>query len=249
MTGPHRKLYQQVAEALAARIAAGTPGVGERLPGERDLAEEFKVSRPTIREAMIALEMRGLVEARHKSGIYVMQAAVPDRQFGDLDVGAFELIEARLAIEGEAAALAATAIDDDGLARLDALLQAMGDQTEQPDKVDVDRSFHLLIAEATGNSVIRNMVESLWDLRERSPLCMHMFAAARRHHVAPRVDEHRAIVDALAAHDSKGARAAMRAHLSRVVDDLLEATRLELIQRAEADVDARRVLVVRRAWA
>lgn len=248
MLGTHRKLYQQVAEALAARIAAGQHAVGDRLPGERDLAEEFKVSRPTIREAMIALEMRGLVEARHKSGIYVTQASA-SRQFADLDVGAFELVEARLAIEGEAAALAATAIDDEALARLNDLLRAMANETEQPEKVDVDRDFHLPIAGATGNSVIRSIVETLWDLRESSPLCVHMFAAARRNGVAPRVDEHRAIVEALAAHDSKAARAAMRAHLSRVVEDLLEATRLELIQRAEADFDAQRVQVNMRAWA
>ncbi|NIJ29646.1 DNA-binding FadR family transcriptional regulator [Sphingomonas insulae] len=249
MAGTHRKLYQQVAEALAARIANGSHAIGDRLPGERDLAEQFKVSRPTIREAMIALEMRGIVEARHKSGIYVMQAPAANRQFGDLDVGAFELVEARLAIEGEAAALAATAIDTDTLAQLTGLLATMAHETEQREKVDVDRTFHLLIAGATGNSVIRSMVETLWDLRESSPLCVHMFAAARRNGVAPRVDEHRAIVAALAAHDSKAARAAMRAHLSRVVDDLLEATRLELIQRAEADADAQRVQVNMRAWA
>lgn len=249
MTGTHRKLYQQVAEALAARIAGGRHAVGDRLPGERDLAEEFKVSRPTIREAMIALEMRGIVEARHKSGIYVTQTSATNRQFGDLDVGAFELVEARLAIEGEAAALAATAIDDGTLARLTELLDTMALERDQRGKVDADRAFHLLIADATGNSVIRSMVEMLWDLREASPLCIHMFAAARRNGVAPRVDEHRAIVDALAAHDSKAARTAMRAHLGRVVDDLLEATRLELIGRAEADFDARRVQVNRRAWA
>ena len=249
MTGTHRKLYQQVAEALAARITSGQHAIGDRLPGERDLAEEFKVSRPTIREAMIALEMRGIVEARHKSGIYVTQTSSANRQFGDLDVGAFELVEARLAVEGEAAALAATAIDDDTLAQLTGLLNTMAIETEQRGKVDVDRTFHLLIAGATGNSVIRSMVETLWDLRESSPLCVHMFAAARRNGVAPRVDEHRAIVNALAAHDSKAARAAMRAHLSRVVEDLLEATRLELIQRAEADFDAQRVQVNMRAWA
>lgn len=66
---------------------------------------------------MIALEMRRIVEVRHKSGIYVTQTTSGNRQFGDLDVGAFELVEARLAVEGEAAALAATAIDDDTLAR------------------------------------------------------------------------------------------------------------------------------------
>ncbi|MHA6723926.1 FadR/GntR family transcriptional regulator [Sphingomonas sp. RS2018] len=241
-----RKLYQRIAETLASRIADGRYPIGTRLPGERDLASEFAVSRPTIREAMIALEMRGLVEARQKSGIYVLDAGA-GTTIGDMDVGAFELIEARTAIEGEAAALAAVAIDGDALAQLRGLLDDMAARREQPSKVDIDRAFHLLIATATGNSLIHAMVRSLWDIRETSPMCRHMFAQARRTGVAPRVDEHRAIVDALAARDSQGARAAMRTHLNRVTDDLLEATRLELIQQAEADFDIQRSQVVARS--
>lgn len=245
MTVAARKLYQRIAETLAGQIADGQYPVGGRLPGERDLAARFDVSRPTIREAMIALEMRGMVEARHKSGIYVVDAAGHGAPV-ELDVGAFELIEARTAIEGEAAALAAVSIDQAALDELRGLLGRMSGEEEQPGKVDVDRAFHLLIATATGNSLLRSMVESLWDIRTRSPLCVHMFAQARRNGVAPRVDEHEAIVEALAARDSKAARAAMRRHLHQVTEDLLEATRLEMIERAHADHDAHRSAVRRR---
>lgn len=239
MSAAPTKLYQRIAETLAARISAGTYPVGSRLPGERDLAAEFDVSRPTIREAMIALDLRGLVEARQKSGIYVTDGS-GNRPAADLDVGAFELIEARNLVEGEAAALAAVGIDAAALAELRDLLDAMTSEPDQPEKVDLDRRFHLVIAGATGNSLIRAMVENLWTVRTTSPLCVHMFAQARRNGVAPRADEHRAIVEALAAHNSQAARKAMRAHLKRVTDDLLEATRLEWMQRAEADYDAHR---------
>src|ERR1700735_3182305 len=108
-----RKLYRQVADSIMASIKSGDFKPGARLPSERDLAASFKVSRPTIREAMIALEIRGLVESRHGSGIYVTDH--PPAQIGadDLDIGAFELTEARRLFEGEAAALAATTLTDD----------------------------------------------------------------------------------------------------------------------------------------
>src|SRR3954464_8439555 len=108
-----KKLYQAVVESIVQSIRAGTFKHGQRLPSERDLAEEFGVSRPTIREAMLALEIRGMVEARHGSGVYVTDNP-PDQQAApELDIGAFELTEARALFEGEAAALAATIITDD----------------------------------------------------------------------------------------------------------------------------------------
>ena len=118
-----RKLYRQVADSVTTSIKSGDYRPGARLPSERDLAGAFKVSRPTIREAMIALEIRGLVEARHGSGIYVTEH--PPAQIGadDLDIGAFELTEARRLFEGEAAALAATIITEEQLAELEAILE------------------------------------------------------------------------------------------------------------------------------
>jgi GntR family transcriptional repressor for pyruvate dehydrogenase complex len=242
-----QKLYQQVAESIATAIAKGRYAPGSRLPAERDLAEDFKVSRPTIREAMIALEIRGLVGAKKGSGIYVT-ATLPDltSTTPELDVGAFELIETRTLFEGEAAALAATAIDAQQLDELRKLLVEMEQAGETSAALDADKQFHLAIAKATGNSVVVSVVEMLWTIREQSPLCVHMFAKARREGVTPRVNEHQLIVDALAAHDPQAARDTMRSHLRRVTDDLLEATRLDMIQKAHADFAAQRQRVVSR---
>ncbi len=220
------KRYQQIAADVARGIADGQYVPGARLPGERDLAERLDVSRTTVREAMIALEIQGLVEARQGSGIYVRHAPPPvvDRE---LDVGAFELIEARRLFEGEAAALAATRIGPDAIGGLMTALALMErHDPATPEAMAADRAFHLRIAEATGNSVVRSAIETLWRVRERSPLCIHMFAQAHRQGVHPRADEHRRIAQSIAATDPAAARTAMHDHLDRVREDLLAATEL-----------------------
>ncbi|MCP5397662.1 MAG: FadR family transcriptional regulator, partial [Sphingomonadaceae bacterium] len=109
------RLYQELARKLIAELASGRFKVGQRLPAERELAVEHDVSRPTVREAIIALEVQGLVEVKVGSGAYVKR--IPGKQdkpgFG---ITAFELTEARLLFEGDAAALAATQITDEELA-------------------------------------------------------------------------------------------------------------------------------------
>lgn len=242
-----QKLYQRVAAAIAEAIESGRYPAGARLPGERDLADEHGVSRPTIREAMIALEIRGLVEARHGSGIYVTQRAPEQADAPELDVGAFELIEARVLFEGEAAALAAAVIDAAALAELDAVLEHMAAcPSGAPEAYAADRRFHLLIADATGNTLVRSAIETLWNVRERSPMCIHMFDQARHEGVSPRVEEHRLILDALSARDPARARQTMQDHLRRVTDDVLAATELALIERARAEAAAQRQSVARR---
>ncbi|NIJ20041.1 GntR family transcriptional repressor for pyruvate dehydrogenase complex [Sphingomonas naasensis] len=244
------KLYQRVAASITAAIEAGRWSPGTRLPGERDLAEEYKVSRPTIREAMIALEMKGWIEARHGSGLYVTKREHGSGQREDslnFDVGAFDLTEARILFEGEAVALAAVSISDEQLAEIDQLLIEMGaDDSNEPSVMDADRRFHLAIADATGNEAVRSVIEYLWDLRTRSPLAANMFARAKRGGITPRVEEHRPIVAALRARDPHAARSAMRKHLRGVVDDLLEATELEALERTRSEIDARRDSVARR---
>ena len=95
------RLYERVAEDLAGRIAAAEFMLGRRLPSERDLAQSYAVSRPTIREAIIALDLDGLVEVRVGSGVYVTARLPRGGEAGAMDVGPFELLEARRAIEGE----------------------------------------------------------------------------------------------------------------------------------------------------
>jgi GntR family hexuronate regulon transcriptional repressor len=228
-----RKLYQQVASTIMAAIMAGNYKPGERLPSERDLAVAFKVSRPTIREAMIALEIRGLAESRHGSGIYVSDKPAAQVPAGDLDIGAFELTEARRLFEGEAAALAATTITDEQLQELEAIIAEMVDENARKQKGEIaDRHFHVTIARATRNTAITAVIENLWDMRYKSPLCAYMLERARRVGVQPRISEHRKILAALRKHDSKGARKAMRDHLARVIDGLLAATESDAIEGA-----------------
>ncbi len=198
---------------------------GERLPSERDLAAAFGVSRPTIREAMISLEIRGLAESRHGSGIYVADGAHTHEGGGDLDIGAFELTEARRLFEGEAAALAATTIGEDGLEELERIVAEMVDENARKQQDwTADRRFHVAIARATRNTAIATVIEQLLDMRHKSPLCVYMLERARRGGVQPRVSEHRRILEALRKHDPKAARSAMRDHLARVIEDLLAAT-------------------------
>lgn len=239
------KLYQRVAQDIEQAIRNGTYPVGTRLPAERDLAEKFQVSRPTIREAMIALEMRELVEVRHGSGVYIAESLPTDRSPAELNVGAFELIEARIMFEGEAAALAATVMSDEELDRVRIILEGMEAlDPASAEELAFDRQFHMAIAEGTQSSLVAQTIEHLWDLREQSPLCRHMFEQARSEGINPRPDEHRRIYDALVRRDSEEARSAMRAHLMRVSEDLLAVTELQLIEKAKREIGEKRRRIV-----
>ncbi len=230
LTADSRRLYQQVASAIMDSIESAQYKPGERLPSERDLAASFGVSRPTIREAMIALEIRGLAEIRHGSGIYVADQIPAHATAGDLDIGAFELTEARRLFEGETAALAATTITDESLEDLELVVAAMaGENARKEQSWEADRRFHAAIARATRNTAIVQAIENLLDMRHKSPLCHYMLERARRVGVQPRVGEHRRILVALRKHDPKAARNAMRDHLARVIEDLLAATEPEAL--------------------
>ena len=241
------KLYRKIADAVAESIESGQYAIGDRLPTERELAEHFGVSRPTLREAMIALEMLGMIEARHGLGIYVTATARPVAPSAEIDfeIGAFELIEARRLFEGEAAALAATSIGDEQIAALEDLLRKMHDEEEIRGE-DADREFHLTIARATGNGAIIATIENLWDWRNRSPLARNILARARGLGLEPRIAEHRRVVEALKARDPATARLAMCDHLERVIDHLLHATETEAVQRAKQETKARRDTIAKR---
>lgn len=218
------RLYQQLARKLFAQLASGQYAVGDRLPPERELAIDHDVSRPTVREAIIALEVQGLVEVRIGSGAYVVR--IP----GQIDtpgfsITAFEMMEARLAIEGEAAALAARHIQDDELDMLDMLVERIASANlHHGDAYEVDRDFHMLIARATRNAALVEIIGRLWEMRRSSPESRLLLAKARTAKVTPVVEEHRAIALAIRSRDPDAARAAMRGHLAAVIDHLLFAT-------------------------
>jgi DNA-binding FadR family transcriptional regulator len=237
------RLYEKVADDLAQRIAAGEYVLGRRLPSERDLAQAYAVSRPTIREAIIALELDGLVEVRLGSGVYVTARLPRGGEAGATDVGPFELLEARRAIEGESAALAAALITDEQLQELHQLVAEMQQSENARDVVmseDADRRFHMLIATSSQNSAMVAAVQMLWDARARSPQTQLLSAKAHAAGVTPRIDEHAAILDALRQRSPEAARRAMREHLTRVLDSLLAATEVHELEQARARIAAER---------
>ena len=234
---PTQRLYKHVADKLLQTIESGSYPVGARLPAERELALEFNVSRPTVREAMIALEIAGKVEVRKGSGVYVIEDKQDAAKSLELDIGPFELTQARILIESEAAGLAATMISEAELARLKGIIKDMIAENEGAKTGELaDKEFHLLIASATRNSAIASIVEDLWNMRESSALTRTMYDTVRMTGVRPAIDEHLAIHAALKAGDSEGARRAMRDHLSRVIETMLMATEIEAVQEAKRKV-------------
>lgn len=234
------RLYQDLARRLIAELASGRYAVGDRLPAERELSVQHNVSRPTVREAMIALEVQGLVEVRVGSGAYVRRLPGKDDNPG-FNISAIELTEARLLFEGEAAALAATQITDEALSELATLVEEIERENRNPHGAErADRAFHLAIARATRNAAITEAIERLWDLRALSPESALLHEKARSANIKPVVDEHSAVLDALRMRDPVAARAAMRTHLAAVLDSLLFATEELAIAEARRLTRAKR---------
>ena len=240
MTSAGNRLYDVVAKSISAKIADGEFAVGERLPSERELALAYGVSRPTVREAVFALELDGLVEVRKGVGVFAVAKSPRGGEAGVTDIGPFELLEARRAFEGEACAVAASRIRDDDLADLESLLQEIDYGGDVLAAEDADRRFHLRIAEITGNSAMFAVIEMLWEARDRSPQYRFLTDKAHEARVVPREDEHAKILEALRSRDPAKARSAMRSHITRVVDALLKATEVHEVAQAKAKVDAQR---------
>lgn len=234
------RLYQELARKLIAELQAGKYEVGSRLPAERELVSRYNVSRPTVREAIIALECQGLVEVRVGSGAYVLRMPGRDDIPG-FNITAFELTEARLLFEGEAAALAATQITPAEIDEIEALVEEIAKENLDPKGTDkADRAFHLAIARATRNNAVVETVERLWKLRYTSPEASLLHEKARTASVKPVVEEHTAVLVALRNSDAGAARAAMRTHLAAVLDSLLFATEERAVEEARRAVAAKR---------
>ena len=211
----NRRLYRQIADQIAALIEKGEYGTGQRLPPERDLARQLGVSRPSVREALIALEVEGYVEVRVGSGVYVVGKGAGGAEPLPADSGPFELIKARWLIEAECAALAARQATRPQIRAMEEALDQMDSDRERGVMpLAADRLFHLRIAEASGNSALALVVKTLWDQRT-GPLFLrleHHFDTPALWGVAIR--EHREIAAAIARHDAAAARAAMRRHMN-----------------------------------
>jgi DNA-binding FadR family transcriptional regulator len=214
-----RRLYRQIADQIRTLIRSREFPAGSRLPPERDLARQLGVSRPSVREALIALEVEGLVDVRIGSGIYVLGPRANGEAVAEVEAtsGPFELLRARWVIEGECAALAAKAARKPQLDAIEEALEQMQriKDVEKRSPLSADRLFHLRVAEATDNGALVSVVKMLWEER-MGPL----FTRLEHHYDTPRawdnaLTEHRAVFDAILRRDAEAARAAMRRHLDR----------------------------------
>lgn len=226
-----KRLFQSVAERIAGLIDQGAFPPGTRLPGERELAERLGVSRVTIREAEIALQAVGRLEIKTGSGVYVSKSQ-PAPHATLPKVSAFEVTEARLLVESEAAALAAHNITDEGIQRLAELIEKM--RTSDHDAAnEADELFHQTVAEASNNAALVHTIKSLWRMREDIPAVKATYEAVCVDDAESRTAEHRAVFDAIRKRDAAGARAAMREHFRRLINAMLDATERMALQEVQ----------------
>ena len=227
-----KRLYHTVARGILDMIDSGTYPPGTRLPGERDLAEKFQVSRVVVREAEISLEAIGRLEIKVGSGVYVLdkQASIG---LALPSISPFELTQTRLLFEPECAALAAKLITDEEIAELEGTLdRMMSAPVDSPDGERADMDFHLLIAKATGNEANVFFLQTLWRMRTEIESVKRVYSAICHEDSSHRVNEHSEIMDAMRRRDPSAARAAMQKHFARLLKALLDVSEQQAIEDA-----------------
>ncbi|MDH0495176.1 FadR/GntR family transcriptional regulator [Comamonas aquatica] len=225
-----RRLYREVAEQIRSKIENGSFAPNTRLPAERELSEMLGISRSSVREALIVLEINGYVDIRGGSGVYVCPfrpnpANTPATPlFNAADMGPFEIMETRVLLEPECAALAAlhaTAQQRNMLRSLHAAMELV--HTPQVNRDGscgkYDRLLHLTIAQACGNAALASAVAHLWELSDHSPVFQRLDqqpVSAQHWGVSWR--EHSRFVEAIVSGDTVRARHGMAHHLLSVMD-------------------------------
>jgi GntR family transcriptional repressor for pyruvate dehydrogenase complex len=219
------RLYEQIVSQIEQRIEKGELKVGDQLPSERELAEQFAVSRTAVREAVKALREKGLVEILAGRGTFITNGTT-DKIRNSLDLlmkfgatnGAANLVEVRGILEPEIAAIAAMRITDEYIAAMQDAVNIMEVATASNNSdafVEADLDFHLALAEATQNPIIPALIDSVIDmLREQRKRTGNVSGGLARgqHH-------HKIILDAVIKRDPDAARRAMQNHLQQVRED------------------------------
>ncbi len=214
-----RRLYERVAEQIAELIRAGEFLPGQRLPAERDLAKTLGVSRPVVREAMIALEVVGQVEVRIGAGAFVRARSLEPAPTLNAGNSPSDIINARILIEGEICALASENVR---VLELAAIAATVDEMTREHDAgrpwQSADLAFHVAIASATGNAALAGVVERLWQ-EQHSPVFELLSQRVNlSENWRATLEGHKQILAALRAKKPRAAKAALRAHLSQTLE-------------------------------
>lgn len=230
----HSRTADEVVEQIETLILEGVLNAGDRLPGERDLAQRFEVSRPILRDALKALELRGLLVTRHGGGTHVADiiGEVFSRPVMDLfsthPKAASDYLEYRREMEGIAAEYAARRATTDDIALLDAIMARMDAAYRNgdfEDEADVDVEFHHAVGECAHNIILLHTLRSCYRLLSegvsRHRLLVFTLPGAREDLLA----QHRAIHAAVKAGDPAAARKAAMDHITYVERSMAEAER------------------------
>lgn len=215
--------YQVVAAKIRKKLAKEDYAPGDRIPPERQWADLLQVSRSLVREALIMLEIQGLVEIRQGSGIYISEPPYHPLLCNMDDIGPFELLQARQVIESNIAALAALEVNKQDINRMQIALEKEREAMAKglPDE-DHDERFHLLIAEASKNAVLSDTVVNLWKIRRNSSMWqqLHKRIFDNSYRVLW-LEDHQFILNMLKKRDPDRARIAMWQHLENVRETLM----------------------------
>lgn len=225
MTGEGgKRRYQEIAELLARRITGEGYRPGDKFPTERQISLELGISRSLVREAFIVLEIEGYLDVRKGSGSYVADGEKISLNVHKPDFGPFELLQARQLLESSIAGFAASTITKHDIIKLRETLELERKAIDNGvEDYFADKQFHLLIAEATQNSVLVDQVADLWTKRENSSMWARLHD--RIFDISYRtkwLDDHAVILEALRHRNADQARSAMWQHLENVRLTLLE---------------------------
>ncbi len=219
------RVSEDIAAQLKRLIAEGELRSGDQLPSERELSEQFKVSRPSVREAIRTLESMGLLEARHGHGTYVatsVEALVQPlaHAIAREENAILEIFEVRRLLEPQLAALAAARAGGPELEELEEILEKQGRQVaEGGTGAELDTAFHSALARSAKNTLLLRLNDTLVDcLRDSRRRSLETPERPRRS-----LAGHRAILRALRARDPKAAQRAMLKHLQEIEYNILHA--------------------------
>lgn len=221
-----RNLADTVFEKLERAIKSGAYQDDDRLPSENEMAAEFEVSRPIVREALRRLRERGLIYSRQGAGSFVRNLGIrnplgfaPLENVADL----IDFYEYRLAIEPVAAALAAERRTQGGLDQILSALGSMRFATNRPSqREDADFQFHLAVATASGNAYLATSIAALREHISQGVKFHNGMAVREAEDMARVMDEHQSIYDAIQARDPDRASRAMHDHLQAQRERLFE---------------------------
>jgi GntR family transcriptional repressor for pyruvate dehydrogenase complex len=212
------RLYEQIVQQIEESILGGALKPGDQLPAERELAQQFGVSRTAVREAVKCLREKGLLEAFSGKGTFVTNSTSQAiRQSLDLMTRGFmHLVELRQILEPEIAALAATRMDDQLLSTMREAVTTMDIHLHDADAyIEADLDFHLAMAEAAGNPLVLSLLDSIVGLlREQRLQIFRVDGGPERGQF-----HHKRILEAIERRSPEAARELMRAHLWQVHTD------------------------------